>query len=473
MVLGCKLQQVDRSYSFPAPAQLPPMPVAVAKSGRPVEPWVLGLRQTVSSNPGRRSWLLTEHRGTTKLQIRIGNARPSIKLPFYWCQASVPEIVRICDTIALHLESGLTLAEAAKASLKGEAHAGEAGALAQHAGVAGDWQAAAERFRTQKLQHGNAIKPSTWRLTYQPVISKALSLLGSTNPPKTSADLIDTTVRGWDPGSRTRQIRARNLAQYLKYCVTREGFPSLWLPPPDLGPHIGRKPAGTRTGGGDPFTDQQILTLLAGIPDDAVGRRWLDALRLLAELGLRPIELGYLTVRIHQGTGEAHWWCSYEKSSGGGITKPRRIHPLPLVDHTGAVVEWQLLPRWQQGLIQLPPLESGNGAGDALATYLKRRPGWRALRAELSLKGEVAVPYSFRHSYSLRGHHRGIDPGAVSQSMGHSLECHLRSYAWCSEGTTAAAFNRAEAALRSQSSRLQGGESLQNQAGACLTARTA
>ncbi|MCP9885872.1 site-specific integrase [Synechococcus sp. ATX 2A4] len=424
------------------------MPVLIAKSGHPVPPWVLGLRQTVSSNPGRKSWLLTEHRGTTKLQIRVGTTRPSVKLPLDWCQANVPEIVRLCDAIAFHLENGSSLANAVKASMKGTARAGEAGALAHHAGVAGDWRAASERFKTQKLLHGNAIKAPTWRLTYEPVISDALSLLQSPNPPRTSADLIDLTVRAWAPGSRTRQIRARNLAQFLNHCVTREGFPLFWSPPADLAPHIGRKPAGTRSGGGDPFTDQQILNLLAGIPDDAVGHRWLDALRLLAELGLRPVELGHLSVRSDPATGEAHWWCSYEKASGGGVTKARRIHPLPLVDHTGALVEWQLLRRWQQGLIELPPLESGNGAGDALATYLKRRAAWRNLRQELACKGEVAVPYSFRHSYSLRAHHRGIDPGAVSQSMGHSLECHLRSYAWCSEGTTAAAFNRADLALR-------------------------
>jgi len=61
----------------------------------------------------------------------------------------------------------------------------------------------------------------------------------------------------------------------------------------------------------------------------------------------------------------------------------------------------------------------------------------------LDLESRRLVPYSFRHSYSLRGHQRNIDPGAVAQSMGHSLEVHLRSYPWASARSTADAFERA------------------------------
>jgi integrase len=109
--------------------------------------------------------------------------------------------------------------------------------------------------------------------------------------------------------------------------------------------------------------------------------------------------------------------------------------------------QWNLMLRWQAGLIELPPLSSGNGAGDGMRTYLQRQPGWKALRAEMAAKGENAVPYSFRHSYSLRCHRLGIDAGSAASSMGHSLEVHLRSYPWASEAGTASAFARARAAL--------------------------
>jgi hypothetical protein len=98
------------------------------------------------------------------------------------------------------------------------------------------------------------------------------------------------------------------------------------------------------------------------------------------------------------------------------------------VDRDGIPQRWNLIERWQAGLIELPPLSSGNGFGDCVTTYLNRQPGWRSLRAVMAAKGERAVPYSFLHSYSLRGHLSGIDGGSVALSMGHSFEVHCRSY---------------------------------------------
>ena len=51
----------------------------------------------------------------------------------------------------------------------------------------------------------------------------------------------------------------------------------------------------------------------------------------------------------------------------------------------------------------------------------------RAIKAEFPAKEENAVPYSFRHSCSLREHQRGIAAGSVAMSMGHSFEVHCRA----------------------------------------------
>jgi integrase len=200
--------------------------------------------------------------------------------------------------------------------------------------------------------------------------------------------------------------------------------------------------ASSRSLKGDPLTDQEILDLLAGLPEDGSGRRWCDAIRLSSELGLRPIELTHLSIRREPRSGERYWWCSYSKRSGGGSTEPRRLEPLPLMDRSGQVQKWSLLERWQDGDIVLPPLGSGNGPGDCLKTYLNRQEAWVALRKEMLSRGQRLVPYSFRHSYSLRGHRLGIDAGAMAHSMGHSLEVHLRSYPWSSASNTAVAFAR-------------------------------
>ena len=79
--------------------------------------------------------------------------------------------------------------------------------------------------------------------------------------------------------------------------------------------------------------------------------------------------------------------------------------------------------------------------GEAANTYLKRLESWNSLREVMKkTQGVNIVPYSFRHSYSLRGHIRGIDAGSVAMSMGHSLEAHLRAYPWASKASTATSF---------------------------------
>jgi len=403
---------------------------------RHAEPWANGLRTSVRTSTAE-GWSVCEFRGKVRLEVRLpGHPKQTTFLPFDWAKGSVGDVLTRVRNIYVLVSEGH--------SLKGAARIADGKAPKPVA----DWAGALERFRVQKLQHGRTLKPETWRRCYLPVLTDVVDLMNASSPPDNPADLLDLVIRKWEPGNRMRQIRAQSLSQFLRHCVARECFPSLWLPPAHLASHVGAK--GSQAGQGqkgDPLTDQQILDLLASLPTDPAGGRWGDAIRLMSELGLRPIELLYLKVKTDPSTGRLIWWCDYRKRSGGGDTLPRRVHPLPLVGREGLPHQWNLLQRWEAGLIQLPPLASGNGAGDAIATYLNRQPGWRALRAEMAGKGERAVPYSFRHSYSLRGHLRGIDGGSVALSMGHSFEVHCRSYPWASASGAAEAFERANAAL--------------------------
>ncbi len=394
--------------------------------------WEALFREEVSGISA--GWNVREDYGKVRLVVRIpGAPMESVTLPFPWEKASMGDAYTRLRNIYVLWSEGQTLRAAADIA------AGKAPSTVL------DWGKAAERFKDQKLLHGNHIKESTWQHSYEPVVAMAVERLQGRKPPGSPADLLDVCIRDWPAGSRMRQIRAQSLAQFLTHCVRREKFPDLWLPPADIKHHVGRPVAATdRSRKGDAFpTDQHILQLLDSLPDDGPGQRWHDALMLLAELGLRPGELLHLSVRRDERTGELHWWCGYRKRSGGGDTEPRRVFPLPLETATGEPQRWLLLERWQAGLIELPPLSSGNGAGDAFGTYLKRQSGWQSLRALMAAEGKRAVPYSFRHSYSLRGHRLGIDPGAMAHSMGHSLEVHLRSYPWASASNTAAAFARA------------------------------
>ena len=401
---------------------------------RPSEKWEVGLRANIRSNTAT-GWSVRNDRGRTRLLVRPpGQPMQTIGLPFDWSRAQVACITARVRNIFVLNQQGHDLQAAAQIA-DGKATPDKDRS----------WPEAKTRFRSQKLDHGAAIKPTTWDQKYEPVLSMAVELLAAAKPPASPADLLDACLRSWAPGSRSRQIRAQVLAQFLKYCVEREHFPESWRPPAELRSHIGVPSAAVAPGHqkGDPFSDLEVLSLLESLPVGAAGRRWADALQLMAELGLRPVELQHLTVRSDPSSGQPLWWCSYRKRSGGGMTAPRWIHPLPLTDWDGRRMNWQLLPRWRAGSIELPPLGSIESASDAINTYLKRQKGWQELRKRLAARGERAVPYSFRHGYSLRGHQLGIDPGSVALSMGHSLEVHLRSYPWASSSGAAAAFARA------------------------------
>lgn len=383
-------------------------------------------------------WSVKEDRGRIRIRIRRpGAPDQSATLKLQWpadCDSAGDVYVRIRKIYKLMGAEGYSLKQAALVADE------KAPKLTEQQ----DWRGAFERFKQQKLQHGTVIKPATWEAKYVPVVTDAVELLTGRTPPTTPADLIDLCIRKWDPGSRTRQERARNLAQFLRYCVAREGFPPIWQPPTDLKDHIGRKPADARSQKSDPITDQQIIDLIASLPDDGPGRRWRDAIQLLAELGLRPVELLHLSVRTDPKTKELYWHCSYQKRAGGGVTKPRRLQEMPLRDEQGIQQRWDLKVRWKEERIELPPLGMRNGAAEAVANYLDRQVGWQSLRSVMAAKGQRLTPYSFRHGYSLRCHSARVIPvGDIALAMGHSLAVHCSSYPWAHEEGAAASFDRA------------------------------
>ena len=137
--------------------------------------------------------------------------------------------------------------------------------------------------------------------------------------------------------------------------------------------------------------------------------------------------------------GKKYLFCSYEKRSGGGITKPRRLEPLPIEN-----TDWKLLPLLDAKIIELPKLSSeGNGVAEQIRKYLERRKCWTSLKEKVKARNEELGTYSFRPSYSVRGHKLGIDSGSMASAMGHSLEVHCREYPWATTATTQSAFDRA------------------------------
>jgi len=114
------------------------------------EPWVPGFRSAVRTSTAE-GWSVREHRGGMRLQVRhAAGSMQTVSLPFDWARRSTGDaLVRIRNIYAL-VEEGHSIRSAADL-LEGKAPA-----------TLKPWREAAERFREQKILHGNAIKPSTW-----------------------------------------------------------------------------------------------------------------------------------------------------------------------------------------------------------------------------------------------------------------------------------------------------------------------
>ena len=412
--------------------------------------WVLTARRQISelsAGEGKKPLLTIAKSVRNKVELSMRPRQPGnrITLPFEWCERQWGDCyVRIRNVYA-YAAKGHTLVEAAEL------------AQAKAPSKNRNWAAYAKDFKHWKMTADSGIKLTTWEHDYEPVITMAVGLLTAKKAPITAQALVLACVSEFRTGSRMRKIRVRSLVSFLSYCVDQHHLPDAWAPPKNLRPLIGaEKPSEAVRQKADAFAhDQQIIDLIESLPtevgpqrDREAAMQWADATRLLAELGLRPIELLHLKVKTEEISGEAYWWCTYEKKGGNGATKARRIYPLPLVGADGEVQQWNLMARWRAGLIKLPPLESGNGAGECWKTYFVRRPAWVSLKElMLSQEDKRLTAYSFRHSYSVRGTRRGIDSGSMATSMGHSIQTHCQHYPWAERSSTADAFAKAHEPL--------------------------
>ena len=388
------------------------------------ESWQEGLRSQVKALG--KGWGVREHKGIIRIHHYVVGKQKAASLGIKWHKDNSGKAFIRAEKIFKLVNSGIPIKEAAKQVIHG---------LPQ---IEEDWKGALIRFKDQKINHGTSIKIETWNAKYEPVLNAALKLLLANNAPTNPADLIDACLKKWKPGSRSREIGAQNLTQFLRHCVMRESFPVNWTPPIELKSHIGRKAANAKSQKMHPISEIEILSIINSIPNDPPGKKWKDAICLMAVYGLRPVELLHLHVRTDEKTNEPYLFCSYEKRSGSGVTRPRRLLPLPIDGQ-----DWNLLLRLKTNDIKLPPLESKNGSGEAARKYLERRPAWVSLSKALKRRKENLGTYSFRHSYSVRGHQLNIDGGSMAEMMGHSYETHCRAYPFATEKTTIAAHEKA------------------------------
>jgi len=396
------------------------------RSATDQEPWIAFLRSEVKQlfmaengkpEPG---WYVGGLRGVAYLQHRQqGQSAQVVKLPYPWNSSRRADIFERVKKIRTEMLNGLSLQAAAQAADSRSSHHAE------------DWPAAVTSFASFKRNHGRvSVSERTWQAKYEPHLERLTALMTSSKRPVDARVLLEKLCNQWEPGSRSRQICCQNVAAFLRHAVDRCGFRKAWLPPASLADVVGQRRTAKRVG--YPLTDAEALRLVEGLPD----KRWQFAVQLCVVYGLRPEDLRHLILR----SGEL--WSTYRKAGGGGVTEPRQLHPLMVMENNSQI-DWHLRERFGAGE-KLPSLGPPGKAGDALGTYLKRQIIWKQLRQEIAERGEELTCYSMRHRFVRSGQLRSIPPKVLAAACGHSLESHLRSYsAWRDAEVVASHFDHA------------------------------
>ena len=94
---------------------------------------------------------------------------------------------------------------------------------------------------------------------------------------------------------------------------------------------------------------------------------------MIALYGLRPEELNHLVSREQQNTSEPAVFHTYEKVCSSSKTDPRWLMPLPLKDHIGERVDWNLAGAMALSQLELPPLSDKY----AIRTFLEHQQFWQ------------------------------------------------------------------------------------------------
>jgi integrase len=399
--------------------------------------WVTTLRWLIKQQHGV-GWAIREQSGRVKLSRRWKDGTSeSAMLPLAWDRSSSTSIANWLNAIHQRMEdAGLPLRDAVELQSKAMAFGLSAAAMEPLPSEdAIDWHEVVARFRKHKTSDTGECRLDSFDRNYGLKMQQFLEVVRRRPIPRDARTTL-ATLRdnfGGEPGSAGRRQRIQYCAQLLRFAVEECGAPEPWRPPDNLSSFIG-KTKREASSDGTPIQDEQLIRLLAGIPD----HRWRMAVGLCAVYGLRPVELRHIR-RSADGRG-LH--CSYVKQTARGGTRPGDILGIDPIGLPGLAHELlQALER-----TPMPPLGlASNTVATAISTYLRRRPIWRELREEAAAKGEQLTCYSFRHGYALRAHLVAeLPPRVAAQQMRHSLQTHLRHYGrWCDAETAAATMDRA------------------------------
>lgn len=404
------------------------------------------LKASIKAAGVPRGWSVNNHRGLVHLRVRKSVDGKmtcwSKNLPdLQWevgCIGPVTEIVSSLHK-AITAETPISL-DQAWADLYEKDEEPQPGIPTAIGGI--DWAAIATAFYRDRQLNGKKIADKTLKLeaTY---CDSAVRILQGQRPPQTPYKLIDATIHscGWGDKPRARQQCVGAITRMLTYAVAHEGLAGDWIIPTHQ--------KLTLAGNGKAkvkrevaiLSDIQILQLIDASPSV----EWRNLLLVMAVFGLRPEEVMHLTPKMNfkLKKPKLQLWCSYQKAAGGRTDKtetdPRWLQAVPLNGPDGEVPTNDLVTALEAGLMPFPPLKE---RGAAIAQYLGRLRLWREMSATFEEQGKWLRSYSFRNSYSVRAHLRGIPGASVAMAMGHSDKTHSEHYVTATEETTAEVYER-------------------------------
>ena len=276
------------------------------------EAWVNGFKMAIRSSTAK-GWTVREHRGLARLEVRTGEGMRSAQLmknniPFSYSAQDMGDIITRVRNIYVEMANNGGDFDSAVAVCAG---------LAPKLTYSHDWVGAKEDFEKYKKEMGTGIKDITWTKEYEPVIDYAVNLLKTKDAPINADKLLEICAKNgiekvtdymrrnniapkpltYELGGRAREQRVRNLASFLKYCVTKKTYPNHWLPPDDLREYIGRPSEKAKKAKNKKASieDQEFINLINSLPTEIgqphhiiAAKKWVNAMKLCAVFGLRP-----------------------------------------------------------------------------------------------------------------------------------------------------------------------------------------
>ncbi len=394
--------------------------------------WERGFRASVRA--GKPGWTVVNNRGQVQLVWRpIGTKiKQTVSLPTEWLPGETNRAHLLINKIAKLILSG------EQETLKGALAVAQDSSSTMRRNV--DWNEVVAGLKTALQQGRNEIQDGSWKANYQRYCEESVKVIESGNATD-GYTLLKEVLKCWEGKPPSRDACCIALRNLTDHAIARHGAATCWRIDRATIVELKGKPAKKRIKA--TLSDSEMRMLIVGVASR--NQRWANVLRLLCLFGLRPIELQHLQPK-QRDDGTLGLWCTYEKNCGGSLTDQRWLEALPILDTDGSPMHWNLVKLIHAGLLELP---LGNDAlprvlnGHYVEQFLKRQQEWKDLKATCEKRGEWLRPYSFRDSFSLRGHRQKVEVGAIADAMGHSLEVHCRSYRWASSDTTRAAFEAA------------------------------